>query len=290
MLWFLAFLLTAAPSYTLPSRPVETPVMVEDHPELKFRTASMLAAAYSGDKRGLAELPMSGSSEFNSVSLADILSKLPGRQVIVVDLRQESHVLINDRLVTWEAGDDWANVGLSHDEALDLERERIRPLTFLRTLGLVDHKQYEHGEGSSGEAALVWSVRSEEQLVSSQGLGYERLTVTDHLRPGDEEVDRFIRLVDGMGPQDWLHFHCRAGVGRTSTFMGMFDMLHNADTVPLQEILARAGSRDMNEIKDGPHHQFYAERYEFLEWFYRYAQARKAGSRLSWSDWLKTQN
>ena len=290
MLWFLAFLLTAAPSYTLPPRPVERPVMVEDHPELMFRTASMLAAAYSGDQRGLAELRMSGSSEFNSVSLAEILSKLPTREITVVDLRQESHVLVNDRLVTWEAGDDWASVGLDHDEALDLERERIRPLTAMRTLGLVDHKQYERGEGSAGEAALVWSVRSEEQLVSSEGLDYERLAVTDHLRPSDAEVDRFVRLVDAMGPEDWLHFHCRAGVGRTSTFMGMFDMLHNADVVPLKEILARAGSRDMNEIKSGAHHLYYQERHEFLEWFYRYAQARKAGSGLSWSDWLRSQD
>ncbi|MFN8606958.1 MAG: tyrosine protein phosphatase [Vulcanimicrobiota bacterium] len=290
MFWFLAFLLTALPSYTLPPRPSERPLLVEDHPELTFRTAAMLAQAYAGDRRGLAELRMSGSSEFNSVSLGDILAKLPTRRVVVVDLRQESHVLINDRLVTWEAGDDWANVGLSHDEAVDLERNLIRPLTFQRTVGLVDSKQYDHGEGSAGEAALVWSVRSEEQLVHSQGLRYERLTVTDHLRPADEEVDRFLRLVDSLDSEDWLHFHCRAGVGRTSVFMGMYDMLQNADAVPLQEILARAGSRDLNEIKGGPRQPYYAERHQFLSWFYRYSQARLAGSRLSWSEWLSQQS
>ncbi|MBS2038229.1 hypothetical protein JST97_24805 [bacterium] len=290
MFWFLAFFLTALPSYTLPPHPTEQPVMVEDHPELTFRTAANLAAAYSGDRRGLAELRMSGSSEFNSVSLAEILSRLPTRQVVVVDLRQESHVLVNDRLVTWDAGDDWANVGLSHDQAVELEEQRIRPLTFLRTLGLVDQKQFEHGEGSAGEAALVWSVRSEKDLVHSQGLDYERLTVTDHLRPDDQEVDRFVRLVEGLESEDWLHFHCRAGVGRTSVFMGMFDMLHNADVVPMQEILARAGSRDLNEIKDGPRQLYYSERYDFLTWFYRYSQARLGGSRLIWSEWLRQQS
>ena len=96
--------------YTVPPRPpdADRPTLVEDHPNLLFRTAAQLAAAYKGDSTGLADLKMSGSSEFNSVSLAEILQGLPTRQVTIVDLRQESHVLINDRLVTWEAGEDWS--------------------------------------------------------------------------------------------------------------------------------------------------------------------------------------
>ena len=143
--------------YTVPPRPpdADRPTLVEDHPNLLFRTAAQLAAAYKGDSTGLADLKMSGSSEFNSVSLAEILQGLPTRQVTIVDLRQESHVLINDRLVTWEAG-------------------------------LVDSKQYDNGERSAGEAAKVETVRSEEQLVRSLGLDYQRLTVIDHLRPDDE--------------------------------------------------------------------------------------------------------
>ena len=106
------FVLAEALPYTVPPRPVDAdrPTLVEDHPNLLFRTAAQLAAAYKGDATGLADLKMSGSSEFNSVSLAEILKGLPTRQVTVVDLRQESHVLINDRLVTWEAGEDWVNV------------------------------------------------------------------------------------------------------------------------------------------------------------------------------------
>ncbi|MBX3170367.1 MAG: hypothetical protein KF760_23375 [Candidatus Eremiobacteraeota bacterium] len=279
--------------YTLPPRPpdADRPIMVEDHPKLLFRTAAQLAAAYQGDVTGLADLRMSGSSEFNSVFLAEILQNLPTRQVIIVDLRQESHVLINDRLVTWEAGEDWANVGMDHDEAVQAEHDRIKLLTSQRSVGLVAAQQYDNGERSAGEAAKVETVRSEEQLVHSQGLDYERLTVVDHLRPDDEEVDRFVDLVDGLHSDEWVHFHCRAGVGRTSVFMAMFDMLHNADRVPLKEILARQAAlppgRDLNVVAEGPKHLYYVERNQFLGAFYRYSQARLAGSRADWSDWIR---
>ncbi len=279
--------------YTLPPRPLDAdrPTMVEDHPPLLFRTAAQLAAAYKGDATGLADLKMSGSSEFNSVYLAEILQSLPTRQVVIVDLRQESHVLINDRLVTWEAGEDWANVGMDHGQAVRAERDRIKLLTSQRSVGLVAARQYDNGEGSSGEAAKVETVRSEEQLVHSQGLDYERLTVVDHLRPDDEEVDRFVDLVDDLHSDQWVHFHCRAGVGRTSVFMAMFDMLHNADRVSLQEMLKRQAAlppgRDLNEIAEGPKHLYYVERNQFLSAFHRYSQARLSGSRADWSDWIR---
>ena len=280
--------------YTLPARPADAdrPTMVEDHPRLLFRTAAQLAAAYKGDATGLADLRMSGSSEFNSISLAEILAGLPTRQVVIVDLRQESHVLLNDRLVTWEAGDDWANVGMDHGQALRAERDRIKLLTSQRTVGLVAARQYDNGERSAGEAAKVETVRSEEQLVDSQDLDYERLTVTDHLRPDDEEVDRFVDIVDGMGGEDWMHLHCRAGVGRTSVFMAMFDMLHNADRVSMKEILARQAAlppgRDLNEIAEGPRHQYYVERNQFLAAFHEFSKARLAGARADWSDWIRS--
>lgn len=279
--------------YTVPPRPpdADRPTLVEDHPNLLFRTAAQLAAAYKGDSTGLADLKMSGSSEFNSVSLAEILQGLPTRQVTIVDLRQESHVLINDRLVTWEAGEDWANVGMDHHEALRAERDRIKLMTSQRSVGLVDSKQYDNGERSAGEAAKVETVRSEEQLVRSLGLDYQRLTVIDHLRPDDEEVDRFVDFVDDLNPEDWVHFHCRAGVGRTSVFMAMMDMLHNADKVGLKDILARQGAlppgRDLNLVGEGPKHVYYLERNQFLSAFYRFSQAHLAGNRADWSDWIR---
>jgi len=285
------------PTYTLPLRPpnAERPTLVEDKPELGFRTAAMLAQAYKGNTTGLAELKMSGSADFNSFGLAQLVQQIPAAQnIVVVDLRQESHAILDDRLVTWEAGDDWANVGMDHDRAVRTEEERIAAITPNQSVGLVSALQYKKGQKSSGEAARVEVILSEKSLVEGAGLEYERLTVTDHLRPSDQEVDRFLRLYGGLSSDQWVHFHCRAGVGRTAVFMAMYDMLKNADRVPLPEILARQAAvppgHDLTLIADGPHHPFYLERNLFLTWFHRYAQARLAGSQQNWSDWIAEQH
>lgn len=285
------------PTYTLPLRPpnAERPTLVEDKPELGFRTAAQLAQAYKGNATGLAELKLSGSAEFNTFGLSQLVRQIPVAQnIVVVDLRQESHALLDDRLVTWEAGDDWANVGMDHDRAVRTEEERIEAITPNQSVGLVSEAQYKAGQKSSGEVVLVQVARSEQSLVEGAGLDYERLTVTDHIRPSDQEVDRFLRLYNGLSSDQWVHFHCRAGVGRTAVFMAMYDMLKNADRVSLQEILARQGSvppgHDLNVIEEGPRHPFYVERHLFLVWFHRYAQARLAGSQQSWSEWIAEQH
>ena len=285
------------PTYTLPLRPpdAERPVLVEDKPELGFRTAAMLAQAYKGNTTGLAELKMSGSAEFQSLGLAQLVQQIPASQnIVMVDLRQESHALLDDRLVTWEAGDNWANVGMDHDRAVSTEEERIAAITPNQSVGMVSERQYKAGQKSSGEAHRVQVVLSEKALVEGAGLEYERLTVTDHLRPSDQEVDRYLRFYGGLSSDQWVHFHCRAGVGRTAVFMAMHDMLHNADRVPLQEILARQGAvppgHDLNLVEEGPRHPFYLERHLFLSWFHRYAQARLAGNRQSWSEWIADQS
>jgi hypothetical protein len=37
----------------------------------------------------------------------------------------------------------------------------------------------------------------------------------------------------------WAHFHCEAGLGRTTTFMVLYDMLRNANRVSLEDIVQR---------------------------------------------------
>jgi protein-tyrosine phosphatase len=66
-----------------------------------------------------------------------------------------------------------------------------------------------------------------------------RITVTDHARPLDEAVDRFILAVRALPENGWAHFHCEAGRGRTTTFMALYDMLRNANRVSLEDIACR---------------------------------------------------
>jgi len=55
---------------------------------------------------------------------------------------------------------------------------------------------------------------------------YIRIPVTDHCRPSEEAVNRFVDLCKGLKPGDWVHCHCHGGDGRTTSFLALFDMVN----------------------------------------------------------------
>jgi hypothetical protein len=59
------------------------------------------------------------------------------------------------------------------------------------------------------------------------------------MAPPQAEIDRFVKLVEHMDKNTWLHVHCAAGSGRTTTFMAFFDMMHNAHAVSFEDIINR---------------------------------------------------
>src|SRR5213592_2208953 len=61
---------------------------------------------------GLSDLRASGSGEFTPKGLKLFLARTRG-PVTVFDLRQETHIFVNDLPVSWYASRDWANVGRS---------------------------------------------------------------------------------------------------------------------------------------------------------------------------------
>lgn len=287
---FLGGVAFALPPMTQP-QPTEPVVLVLDAPPTRqepkaFRTCKQLAASYKGDTRGLAELRASGSGAFSRGELQRMKASFEG-PVTIVDLRQENHGLVNGLPVTWYAPQDWGNVGKTNSEVWRLENEYLATLDNVLQIGPV------HGDQDAVNDTLhieVETIESEEDVVHEQGLGYLRLYVTDHLRPTDAEVDRFVSFVDEMPEKIWLHFHCRAGKGRTTTFMAMYDMLENADKVSFDDILSRQAALPpayhlLDTRPRGPHHVYYQQRADFLREFYKYARSRKPGQ--LWSDWAR---
>ena len=49
----------------------------------------------------------------------------------------------------------------------------------------------------------------------------------------------FVQLVNSELKDNWLHFHCKQGIGRTTTFMIMYDIMKNAKEVSLDDIVKR---------------------------------------------------
>jgi protein-tyrosine phosphatase len=244
---------------------------------------------------GLTSLHESGSSEFSPAGLKAMLAKFSG-PVTVFDLRQEDHGFINDTPVSWFATNNWANVGKGHAEVVAEEQARLAGLPPGAPVTIADDKA-KKGEGAaaSGPATPVVSAETERELVTAAGANYVRITVSDHCRPTDEEVDRFITAVRQLPPDAWAHFHCRAGRGRTTTFMALYDMLRNAGQVSLQDIDQRqsllAGDYDLLSKEGEPNARAAeaADRAAFVRAFYDYAKANPNGEPRLWTEWLKSQ-
>jgi protein-tyrosine phosphatase len=109
-------------------------------------------------------------------------------------------------------------------------------------------------------------------------------------------VDRFILAVRALPADGWVHFHCRAGKGRTTTFITLYDMLRNAGRVSLEDIVHRQslliGDYNLLELagQSGWKAGLASERADFVRAFYDYARANPGGSQQMWSEWLKAKH
>ena len=148
------------------------------------------------------------------------------------------------------------------------------------------------------DKCYTWPVESavtEKAMTAKHGTKYLRLTLTDHLTPHHLEVDRFVRFYKTLSKGAWLHFHCFAGKGRTTTFMVMYDMLKNADKVSFDDIVMRQfaiGGINLtayNPNKPVWRQKAVTERIEFLKDFYQYVKANPKLQK-SWTQWATENN
>ena len=97
-------------------------------------------------------------------------------------------------------------------------------------------------------------------------------------------VDYFIESIKSQPQNSWLHFHCKEGIGRTSTFMIMYDIIKNYKEVGADDIIKRQlalANFDENNLKS-----FYNnERMAFLNKFYDYCKANGDSFNMKWSEW-----
>lgn len=218
------------------------------------------------------ELKMSGSASFSDVG-AKSIAKVSS-VVLVVDLRQESHGLINGKPVTWESDRDWSNVGMGVDEVIQREKRYLSEVHV----------------GAKAAGAKVRSVETEESMIRALGQSYLRLAVTDSVRPTNSQVDRLIEGVRNLPVTSWIHFHCRTGKGRTTVFMVLYDMLRSAWNTSYEDIIQRnnkLSNEDVTAIAPEGNWQrpYQEDQVAFLAEFYKYAKAHPNGEGMWWSGW-----
>ncbi len=254
------------------------------------------------NKTGLDDLWMSGSSAPSAAGWAEIKSQIIHRthnengMWVDLDLRQESHGYVNGDALTLAVDEDWVNVGKTHREVLSAETGWLASLRNQAVIpDVLTHEQFKEKLYQDGAPLSVNQVDSENDVVSKLGFHYVRLTVSDHRAPEPAEVDRFLKLMSTWPKNTWIHVHCRGGDGRTTTFMTMLDILRNAKSVSLDDILTREASvspyYDLRDIKtDDPILiPYYQARLAFIQQFYQYVSSQQNGHAETWSAWLKHQ-
>jgi hypothetical protein len=244
---------------------------------------------------GLIDLHASGSGEFTADNLKLLLTRMHG-PVTIFDLRQETHIFVNGLPVSWFATRDWANVGRSQTEIEQAEAAWVQSLGSGSEIAVRPGHPIKKGNAESAipQQVIVKQASIERDLVSSTGASFVRIAVTDHTRPLDEAVDRFIVAVRALPEKAWAHFHCEAGLGRTTTFIVLYDMLRNASRVSLEDIVQRQkllgyGYDVLRPAGPGNWKAPYMEdRIAFVRAFYNYARANPNGRPQLWSEWLKS--
>lgn len=130
-------------------------------------------------------------------------------------------------------------------------------------------------------------VENESKLAKDKSLSYIRVTVTDGSLPSDEMVDYFIKSVKHSPKNAWFHFHCKEGIGRTTTFMIMYDMMRNYKVATAKEIIDRQISLvkfSENDIKSLNSDI----RIAFWEKFYDYCEKNGDDFKTTYSDFTKS--
>lgn len=252
---------------------------------LNFKNESSLPKNFrkSNDKlkstnlnlKGLDSLNISGSSQFTEDSLPLIKkSIIADKNLTIVDLRQESHGFVNGNAVSWMCEHNNANKGLSIEQVLVKEANELASIqinSFLKFLNAPELK--------------VASVSSEKDLTENNDISYLRVPVTDGELPTNEIVDYFVDFAKSNSENSWLHFHCKEGIGRTTLFMMMYDMMKNSKNVPLQDIMQRQVLLAGPDIEND-YEKYTANRLSFLNNFYNYTKQNSPNYEVTWSEWV----
>ena len=245
---------------------------------------------YIPSGRGLSGTKMSGSGQFDEAQMDNIASEI--RQyhdgdICIVDIRQESHLLINGESFSRYADRDWGNLGKDRNAVTIMEAELVETVTgeSIEAYTLDENKNPEKPVTITAE-----SVRTEKEAAEAHGFEYYRLPCTDHVCPTPEVIDDFISFVKTLDDDTWLHFHCEGGKGRTTFFMALYDILQNPD-VSLKDIAYRqceiGGNYILTASDESWKSPYYAEKTQNVELIYQYAQENHdTGYTLSYSEWL----
>lgn len=250
---------------------------------------------YLPSRDGLNNLKLSGSGQFSVnefKTLVQQLHKITNGPIYDIDLRQESHGFFNNNAVSWYGLHNWGNYNKTSDSAINDEQKRIKEAFHTNILISPLNK---NKKAVNPQTQYINTALTEKELTQIYGINYLRITATDHMWPSSETIEQFIDFYKTLPKDAWLHFHCQAGMGRTTCFMAIYDMMKNP-AISLKDILYRqyfiGGNYVAHTINDSSKSNWktdcYNEKARMVQLFYKYVQENHNNNyKTSWSIWLK---
>lgn len=225
--------------------------------------------------RNIKSLNISGSAQFTPSEIPNIIKDINSKDILFVDLRQESHGFINNLAFCYFGDSKTLNYNLGPIDVLKNEKALLSS-TIIGSEAII----YERS-GKAYNIIKVKNVSNEEDLILKSKAKYLRLPVKDEGIPSLEIVDDFVNVIKNKPKDLHIHFHCAHGKGRTTQFMVLYQIMNNPDNLSLKEILKYQidkGGIDLTKIK---------ERDKFLKKFYKYVKENKDNNyEIHYSTWI----
>lgn len=242
---------------------------------------------------GKSDHGISGSAQFNRQGLDELRTRLTGKIVKIVDLREESHIFINDTTLHLANEKNSFNRGKTISEIGMLEKQLIAelrtgpiPPLYIKEIKIEGNEKLVTFLPTSIDG--IQSLTTEADLVATQpGFSYERLPVTDTTKLTDAVIERLVELkLEAEQNNTWLHCHCNAGQGRTSQALTVWCMMEEAQTKTLEKIFAQLESLGNSQLLTGE-----ARRHPRAYWqlFHTYC-ATEGWNKAKWSEWSSIPN
>lgn len=226
--------------------------------------------------RNIPTLNISGSAEFLPSQVDNIKKAINIPDTYIVDLRQESHGFLNNIAVNYYSPEKLLNEGFTSEETLANEKARFGAIKPGDEVNLYN----KHSELL--KSIKVETSQIEPDLVKKAGLKYVLFATRDGHIPTPEMVDSFVEFVKNTPSTTHLHFHCKEGQGRTTTFMSLFQMMKESTTKSLDEILNEQLDAGGIVLTDNN------TRANFLQDFYNYTKSNvKDNFKVPFSVWSK---
>jgi protein-tyrosine phosphatase len=262
-----------------------TTLLVQDSPNKYQLPRNFRVIQKQGENiplTGIEKLHLMGSGQFSEANLRYILAHYP-KPDYIFDLRQESHGFVNGIAVSWFGNYNWANLDKSEKENQQMENQLLAQIKGKKEITIHEVTRKNKGiiEETSPITVNVQSVYNEQQLVEQNHIKYVRIRVSDHRAPSHEAVLNFVNIMRTIPGDARLYFHCKAGRGRTTTFMAMVDIMRNAKEVSFADIVARQhlmGGINLTKKQTKKVAVIVKEaqiRLEFLEKFYAYCRSNR---------------